>query len=58
MNPIKIQDLKYFRESIITYETYSPYMKKILNSWTTQNRIIHKDLKDSISVVVEADFQL
>lgn len=41
-NSIKIWDLVHFKESII-HAMYSPYLRQMLNTWSTQNRIIPQD---------------
>lgn len=57
-NPIEILYLKRFKEAIDSYGMHSPFVKQMLNSWTTWNRIIPGDLKDLIIAVLEADPQL
>ena len=37
---IEMIDLRYFKEAMISYGMYIPYVKQILNNWTTQNKII------------------
>lgn len=39
-DPIEMLDLKRFKEEIFLYGMHSPSVKQMLNSWTTQNRII------------------
>lgn len=32
LNPIEILDVKWFKETVISYGMHSPYVKQILNS--------------------------
>jgi hypothetical protein len=57
-HPIEVLDLKKFKETVITYGLHSPYVRKILNNWTTQNHVIPKDWKDLMSAILEPVPQL
>lgn len=51
-------DLRHFKEDIISYRMHSPYVKEILSNGATQNRIIPQDWKDLVTAVLEASRQL
>jgi hypothetical protein len=57
-NLTDILDLRRFKEAIISYVINSPYVKQILNSWATQNRIILPDWKDIATAILETGPQL
>ena len=57
-NPIEIIDLRRFKEEIISYGMHAPYVKQILNSWATQNRVILQDWKDLATAISETGSQL
>lgn len=40
---VEMIDPGYFKEAMLLYAIYSPYVKQILNNWATQNRIIPQD---------------
>lgn len=46
LEPIKIQNLKDFKESIVAYGMHPPYVRQMLNTWATQNRIIPQTLEN------------
>ena len=41
--PVKMLDLKRFKEGVVWHDMHSPFEKQMLSSWTTQNRIIPQD---------------
>ena len=51
---IEILDLKRFKKATVSYGMHSPFVKQMLNSWTTWNRIISQDWKDLVTAVLEA----
>lgn len=51
-------DLKTFKEAIVSYVLHSPFVRKMLNSWATQSRIIPKDWTDLITAVLGSAPQL
>ena len=57
-NPVEILDLRRFKAAVTSYGINSPYVKQMLNSWATQNRIIPQDWKDLASAILEAGPQL
>lgn len=57
-NPIDILDLQRFKEADLSYGIHSSYVKQILNSWTTENRIIPQDWKDLTIAILKACPQL
>ncbi|KAL6034566.1 hypothetical protein STEG23_035004 [Scotinomys teguina] len=58
LQPISIRDFKNMKEAIVTYGIHSPYVKQMLNSWSTSNRIIPDDWHQSTSAVLEYSQQL
>ncbi|KAL6089348.1 hypothetical protein STEG23_017836 [Scotinomys teguina] len=58
LQPISIGDFKNMKEAIVTYGIHSTYVKQILNSWSTSNRIIPDDWHQLTSAVLECSQQL
>ncbi|KAL6040241.1 hypothetical protein STEG23_020317 [Scotinomys teguina] len=56
--PIDMLDLKRFKEAIVNYGIHSPFVKQMLNSWSTCNRIVPQDWKDLVTAVLEPGAQL
>lgn len=50
--------LERFKEAIIAYGICSTFVKQMLNSWATHNRIISQDQKGLVTAILEADPQL
>lgn len=57
-NPLEVLDLRRFKEDVVSYGMHSPFVKWILNSWATQNRIIPQEWKDLVAATLEAGPQL
>ncbi|XP_052610186.1 oxidized purine nucleoside triphosphate hydrolase isoform X1 [Peromyscus californicus insignis] len=51
--PVKMLDLRRFKEAIASYGMHSPYVKQMLNTWSTCNRILPKDWRDLAQAVLE-----
>ena len=51
-------DLKHLKESLVLYSLHSPFVKEMLNTLTTKNRVIPQDWKGLVSAVLEAGQQL
>ncbi|KAL6034957.1 hypothetical protein STEG23_012072 [Scotinomys teguina] len=58
LQPISIRDFKNMKEAIVTYGIHSTYVKQMLNSWYTSNRIIPDDWHQLTSAVLEYSQQL
>ncbi|KAL6036459.1 hypothetical protein STEG23_034170 [Scotinomys teguina] len=58
LQPISIRDFKNMKEAIVTYGIHSTYIKQMLNSWSTSNRIIPDDWHQLTSAVLEYSQQL
>ncbi|KAL6038611.1 hypothetical protein STEG23_000524, partial [Scotinomys teguina] len=58
LQPISIRDFKNMKEAIVTYGIHSTYVKQMLNSWSTSNRIIPDDWHQLTSAVLEYSQQL
>ncbi|KAL6091286.1 hypothetical protein STEG23_008144 [Scotinomys teguina] len=58
LQPISIRDFKNMKEAIVTYGIHSTYVKQMLNSWSTSNRIIPDDWLQLTSAVLEYNQQL
>ncbi|KAL6061183.1 hypothetical protein STEG23_011259, partial [Scotinomys teguina] len=58
LQPISIRDIKNMKEAIVTYGIYSTYVKQMLNSWSTSNRIVPDDWHQLTSAVLEYSQQL
>lgn len=56
--PIEMLDLKRFKEAIVSYGMHSPYVKQMLNSWSTYNRIVPQDWRDLAQAVLEPSQRL
>jgi hypothetical protein len=54
-NHIDILNLRGFKELVLLYSMYAPYVKQILNAWATQNPLEWKDLA---TVILEVSPQL
>lgn len=50
--------LRNFKEAILLYSLQSPFVKKMLSNWPTQNRVIPQDCKRFLSTVLEVGQQL
>lgn len=50
--------LEKFKEAIISYGMHSTFVKQMLNSWATHNRIISQDQKGLVTAILEAGPQL
>lgn len=55
---MQMLDLRKFKEVIISYGTYSPFVENMLNLWSTCNRIISQDCKDLVTAVLDPGPQL
>ena len=51
-------DLSRFNEVIVSYGMHSLFVKQMLNSWSTCNRIISQDWRDLITAVLEPEMLL
>jgi hypothetical protein len=51
---VEMIDPGYFKEAMLLYAIYSPYVKQILNNWATQNKIIPQDCKRLVRAILEA----
>ncbi|KAL6033009.1 hypothetical protein STEG23_015477 [Scotinomys teguina] len=58
LQPISIRDFKNMKEAIVTYGIHSTYVKLMLNSWSTSNRIIPDDWHQLTSAILEYSQQL
>ncbi|KAL6048139.1 hypothetical protein STEG23_029582 [Scotinomys teguina] len=58
LQPISIRDFKNMKEAIVTYGIHSTYVKQMLNSWSTSNRIFPDDWHQLTSAVLEYSQQL
>ncbi|KAL6088532.1 hypothetical protein STEG23_005682 [Scotinomys teguina] len=58
LQPISIRDFKNMKEAIVTDGIHSTYVKQMLNSWSTSNRIIPDDWHQLTSAVLEYSQQL
>ncbi|KAL6036674.1 hypothetical protein STEG23_021821, partial [Scotinomys teguina] len=58
LQPISIRDFKNMKEAIVTYGIHSTYVKQMLNSWSTSNRIIPDDWHQLTLAVLEYSQQL
>ncbi|KAL6031093.1 hypothetical protein STEG23_029426 [Scotinomys teguina] len=58
LQPISIRDFKNMKEARVTYDIHSTYVKQMLNSWSTSNRIIPNDWHQLTSAVLEYSQQL
>ncbi|KAL6039725.1 hypothetical protein STEG23_000337, partial [Scotinomys teguina] len=58
LQPISIRVFKNMKEAIVTYGIHSTYVKQMLNSWSTSNRIIPDDWHQLTSAVLEYSQQL
>ncbi|KAL6037095.1 hypothetical protein STEG23_007400 [Scotinomys teguina] len=58
LQPISIRDFKNMKEAIVTYGIHSTYVKQMLSSWFTSNRIIPDDWHQLTSAVLEYSQQL
>ncbi|KAL6086248.1 hypothetical protein STEG23_024838 [Scotinomys teguina] len=58
LQSISIRDFKNMKEAIVTYGIHSTYVKQMLNSWSTSNRIIPDDWHQLTSAVLEYSQQL
>ena len=56
--PVKMLDLRRFKEVIVSYGMYSPFAEKMLNLWSTCNRIISQNWKDLVIAVLDPGPQL
>ena len=52
-NPVETLDWKRY-EAGVSYGVHSPFVKQMLNSWATRNRIIPQGWKDIVAAVLEA----
>ena len=41
-----MQDLKHFKEAMVLNGWHSPFVKEMLTTWPTQNRVIPNSVKD------------
>ncbi|XP_052593228.1 torsin-1A-interacting protein 1 isoform X3 [Peromyscus californicus insignis] len=55
--PIEMLDLRRFKEAIVSYGMHSPYVKQMLNSWSTYNRIVPQDWRELAQAVLEPRLQ-
>lgn len=51
-------DLKKLKEVAVSYSMHSPFLKWILNSWATKNKIIFKKWEDLVTPVLGVSPQL
>ena len=52
--PIRILDLRRVKESIVSYGMHSPFVRQLLNSWSTHQQVTPKDWSDMAEAVLEA----
>lgn len=57
-HPIKMINIRHFKEALTSYGMCLPYVKHTLNNWVTQNRITPQHWKEFVSVVLKASSQL
>ena len=55
---MEMLNLRRFKEVIVSYGMHSPFVKQMLNSWSTSNRIIPQDWRVLVTVVLESGPQL
>ena len=58
VQPISMKDFKGIKEAITTHGIHSTFVKQLLNSWSTSNRVIPEDWKQLTSAVLEYSQQL
>lgn len=58
VQPIPMRDFKEIKEAITTHGIHSTFVKQLLNSWSTSNRVIPEDWKQLTSAVLEYSQQL
>ena len=51
-------DLRRFDKVIVSYGIHSPFVKQMLNSWSTCNRITLQDCRDLVTANLEPGPQL
>ncbi|XP_016827320.1 uncharacterized protein LOC103161659 isoform X1 [Cricetulus griseus] len=56
--PIQLKDLKHIKESVVSYGLHSPYVKQLLHSWATFNRVTPADWIGLVSAVLEKSCQI
>ena len=52
-NPVDMLNLKRFKKAVVSHGMYSSFVRRMLNSWTTKNRIIPQVWEDLVSAVRE-----
>lgn len=56
--PIPMKDMKSIKNAIMTFEVHSPYVKQLLSTWATNNKITPSDWNDLISAVLDHSSQI
>ncbi|MGU7584685.1 gag protein [Enterococcus faecalis] len=56
--PIQPKDLKNIKESVVLYGLHSPYVKQLLHSWATFNRVTPTDWERLVAAVLENSCQI
>ena len=51
-------DLRRSKEAMLSCGMHSPFVKQMLNSWSTCNRIIPKDWRDVVTAILGSGPQL
>ena len=56
--PVERLDLRRFKEATVLNGTHTPFVKQILNSWSTCNNIIPRNCRDMFKTVLVPGPQL
>lgn len=56
--PIQMKDLKNIKEAIVMYGLHSPFVRELLTSWATVNKVTPKDWAQLASAVLENSCQI
>ncbi|XP_035296233.1 endogenous retrovirus group K member 113 Gag polyprotein-like [Cricetulus griseus] len=51
--PTQLKDLRHIKESVVSYGLHSPYVKQLLHSWATFNRVTPADWVGLASAVLD-----
>ncbi|ERE82209.1 Retroviral nucleocapsid protein Gag containing protein [Cricetulus griseus] len=55
---IQLKDLKNIKESVVSYGLHGPYVKQLLHSWATFNRVTPTDWERLVAAVLENACQI
>ena len=53
-NHVDMLNLNRFKETVVSYGMNSPFVRQMLNSWSTRNRSIPQNWKDLVTAVLES----